>query len=70
MGSRIRGNVDLIKDGKNGFLVEPIDTRGWKRSIIKLIHDDNLRHMFSRKSNIKIEAYSKENVLEELKVIY
>ncbi|MFR6099931.1 MAG: glycosyltransferase [Longibaculum sp.] len=31
--SRIRGNVDLIEDEKNGYLVEPYDFKGFKNSM-------------------------------------
>lgn len=70
VGSKIRGNVDLIRNRRNGFLLKPADVAGWKESIEKLIQDNELRDEFAYKSKAKIGAYSKENVLEELNFIY
>lgn len=66
----IRGNRDLVEDGVNGYLVKLGDVEGLANSIIKLAEDDDLRKEMGKKSQEMIEAYSLENVLEEIAEIY
>ena len=70
IGSKIRGNVDLIKDGKNGFLVEPDDTAQWRERISALCGDENLRAVYAEKSSSRIEKFSREKVYEEYLSLY
>lgn len=68
--SRIRGNSDLIEDGKGGHLVEPVDVEGFAKYIKVLIEDSRLRREFGGFDLKKIENYSIENVLCEMEKIY
>jgi glycosyltransferase involved in cell wall biosynthesis len=70
IGSRIRGNRDLIEDGKTGFLVELRDVSGLANSLEKLIDDANLRYTMGMEGRRKVEQYSLANVLKELDPIY
>jgi glycosyltransferase EpsD len=38
--SRIRGNVDLIQDGKGGYLFDPHDIEGCTQKIWRIVKDD------------------------------
>ena len=68
--SNIRGDSDLIEDGKGGYLVEPGDVEGFTKCIKGLIEDSRLRSEFGDFNHKKIEHYSIENVLKEMEEIY
>lgn len=50
--SRVRGNVDLIENGKGGFLHDPDDIDGFAFSINTLVQDVRLRQEMG-KNNIE-----------------
>ena len=68
--SNIRGNSDLIEDGKGGYLVEPADVEGFAKYIKELIEDSRLKSELGGFNLEKIEHYSIENVLCEMEEIY
>ena len=68
--SRIRGSVDLVKDGINGYLVAPDDIDGWKSALTSLFAGGNLRQAFQEKALSSIKEYSRENVAKELYSLY
>ena len=68
--SEIRGNTDLIEDGKGGYLVEPSDVEGFAKYIKELIEDSRLKSEFGDFNHKKIENYSIENVMKEVENIY
>ncbi len=68
--SNIRGDSDLIEDGKGGYLVEPGDVEGFAKYIKELIEDSEIRIELGGFNHKKIENYSIENVLKEMEEIY
>jgi hypothetical protein len=46
--SRIRGNVDLLEDGKGGFLLQPHDVDGFAGALEKLLRDESLRRQMGQ----------------------
>lgn len=68
--SRIRGNVDLIEDGVNGFLCDPEDTDGFADKILTLLDKPDLAKEFRNNSLEKIKRYDKSIVAEQLREIY
>lgn len=68
--SNVRGNRDLVKQGRNGFLVQLGDVEGLVSSLKKLINDAKLRAKMGRASLEKIKDYSLEKVLTEMSSIY
>lgn len=68
--SEIRGNVDIIKEGDNGYLFQPADAETLSKKIL-LIMDDKERCMIMGRKNAEIVGnFSLEAVVEELKLIY
>lgn len=65
--SNIRGNIDLIEDGKGGYLVEPDDVGGFAEAIAKLM-DRNTKMGFTNIETIK--CFNLENVKAKMKDIY
>lgn len=70
VATNIRGNRDLVEDGINGFLVPPHDVEALAEALEKLIASSELREKMGRESRRKVEAYSLEKVLEEMREIY
>lgn len=71
---RIRGNVDLIKDGKDGILVSPGEEKDYEEAFRKLY--EMKQKAFQKFENIglnnrnKVEAFSKETVDQIMKKVY
>ena len=70
VASRIRGNVDLIEDGFNGFLCDPEDAEGFADRIRKLLDEPNLAAKFRENGLEKIKGFDKSIVAEQLREIY
>lgn len=76
LASDLEGLKDAIKDGQNGFLIEPYDIDGYVNKINDLLADDNFRKEFGEKARqFVIENYSWNKIakryLEEItKTIY
>ena len=68
--SEIRGNVDIVKDGDNGFLFPPSDTDTLAQKLVLLLDDSPLRTCMGEKNREIVKAFSLESVTEELKAIY
>lgn len=70
VASKVRGNIDLIKDNEGGFLLEPTDKIGFSKKIEILAENSKLRAEFS-KYNIKIiKKFDIENIKCEIYDIY
>ena len=71
---RIRGNVDLIKDGKGGILVSPGEEKDYEEAFRKLY--EMKQKAFQKFENIglnnrnKVGAFSKETVDQIMKKVY
>lgn len=70
VASRIRGNVDLIEDGVNGFLCAPDDADGFADKIRMLLDDPDLAAEFRNNGLEKIKGYDKNVIMEQLQKIY
>ena len=68
--SKIRGNVDLIEDGKGGFVFSCYDVDGFVRVVKHLVWDARKRFVLGLYNKESIERYGKKNVLTCLKSIY
>jgi glycosyltransferase involved in cell wall biosynthesis len=68
--SNIRGNVDLIEDGKGGYLINPSDVDGVANALTNLNNNLDLRCDFGLYNSRKVIEYSKENVIREMSEIY
>lgn len=68
--SNIRGNVDIIRDGDNGFLFSPDDYSTLALSIERLLKDYSLAQAFGEKNKQIVTNFSHESVGNELKTLY
>lgn len=74
VSSELEGLKDAIKNGENGFLLEPENADAWIRKISELLADDNFRKTFGEKAKkFTIENYSWDKIarkyLEEIEKI-
>lgn len=68
--SKIRGNIDLIQDGKGGYLVDSSNIDGFRECIEKLIIDEDTRKMFGNFNQNYIGKFSIDNVKKQLVKVY
>lgn len=64
-----RGNRDLVKDNKNGYVVND-DVESFANKVELLYLSEEKRVQFAQASLSLIEKYSLDNILEDLKNIY
>lgn len=64
--SDIRGNRDLIENGKGGFLVNPSDAQQYAASVIKLKEDGTLCRHMSKWNLKKIKDFDIESVTKKM----
>lgn len=68
--SNIRGNIDLIEDGKGGLLLKPDDVQKFSEAIDLLFRNENLRKKFGIYNLENIKKFDIKNVMKEMKTIY
>lgn len=70
IASKIRGNVDLIEDGKGGFLVNPYIAIEFKEAIEKYIDNKLLLKEFGEHNSNVIKNYDIKNIAKIMSDIY
>ena len=70
VASRIRGNVDLIEDGVNGFLCDPMDAADFAHKLQMLLQRPDIAGAFSQNGLGKIKQYDIKVVDEKIRRIY
>lgn len=70
IASKIRGNVDLIEDGVNGYLCLPTDSESFSRAIKKVAGDEKSRKRMGDNNLERIKDYDVSVVEDEIKSIY
>lgn len=68
--SKIRGNVDLIDEGKGGFLCNPSDSAEVAAAINRLVKRKSFDYDFGTYNKNKIQSFDISKVLEKTKEIY
>ena len=68
--SNVRGNVDLVDNGRGGIITKCKDVKGQMSALEKLILNKDLRERMSEYNKEKVKAYLLDNVRTELKNIY
>ena len=70
VASNIRGNNDLIIEGKGGYLIDGNNPSVYKTCIYELSNDETLRTNFGRFNNSYVREFDTKVVVEELKEFY
>ena len=66
----VGGIPDIIKDGFNGFLVQPRNPDAIARAVIKIARDAELRRKFSEKGKKFVQNFSIENSAKKIIALY
>ena len=70
VASAIRGNVDLIENGVNGFVCPTEDVDGYAEAIAKIAADASLRETMRQNNLEKIKNYDISVVERQIREIY
>lgn len=70
IATNVRGLPEIIKNGENGFLVEPKNPEGIAEKVLLLLEDDELGERISNNNRGEVRKYSWENVVETLEGVY
>lgn len=70
VASKIRGNVDLIDEGKGGYLVDTYDVNGYVNAVNKLLDNRKLLQTFGDYNIEKVKQFDTETVKEQLLEVY
>lgn len=65
VASRIRGNVDLIDEGKGGYLVDVEDDKEYAEAIARILYDKYAATRFGQYNVEKVKRFDIENVKME-----
>lgn len=68
--SSIRGNTDLVRDGENGYLVNPTDTDGFARYMAEVLNDGELRRTMGVKSVQLVQPFGTARVMHRMSNLY
>lgn len=68
--SEIRGNVDLMSEGKGGLLCKSDDIEAFKEAINILVNNSSLRIQMSDYNKKAIKKFNVENVKNKINKIY
>jgi len=56
VASYVDGNIDIVEEGVSGFLLEPFDVEGYKKKILILLRNPDLRKKMGLKGKEKIKG--------------
>ncbi len=70
IGSNTGGIPELVKDGENGFLVDPDNHIELTQKILKLLNDDALRTSFINSGFQCVKNYSADKMVSDTIAIY
>jgi glycosyltransferase involved in cell wall biosynthesis len=70
VGSRLGGIKDLIKEGENGYAVEPGDVDGLAEAIRVLLGNEERRVEMGNNGRVMAQAYSVEKMIEKIDDLY
>ncbi len=65
-----RGVSDLIKNNKNGYIIEKNDVNSFTKKVEKLYNDKNRRLLMAKNNKELIKPLMLDNIMKEMKKIY
>lgn len=66
VSTNVRGLPEIVKDGRNGLLVNPRDERGLAEKIIRLLKNPKMRKEISRNNIRDARKYSWESIVDRI----
>lgn len=68
--SRVRGNKDLVKEGRGGYLVDPDDVAAFAKALTRLIEDKRLRESFGAYNQKRVRQNDRQLIKRKMTEIY
>ena len=68
--SKIRGNIDLIEEGKGGFLCSPDNVEEFSRAINSIFESTELREKMKKENLLRVRDFDLSKAIDELKSVY
>ncbi len=69
VATKVGGLPEFIKNGENGFLVEPKNPKDIAEKVLLILGNNQLREKMSKNNREKVKEYSWENVINELEKV-
>jgi 1,4-alpha-glucan branching enzyme len=70
VASNVGGLREILKDGVNGFLVEPGNSDELARAIITLLKNDELREKIGSLNRAEVVKYSWDRIVDQIEKLY
>lgn len=70
IATKVRGLPEIIKDGQNGFLVEPRNPEQIAEKVLLLLNDEDLRVRISNNNLKEVKKYDWKTVIDKLENVY
>jgi glycosyltransferase involved in cell wall biosynthesis len=70
VATSVGGIPDLVRDGENGFLVEPGDTEGLAQKISRLLDQKDMRKAMGERGRLIAHEFSVERMVEKIDMLY
>ncbi|UCG55027.1 MAG: glycosyltransferase family 4 protein [Dehalococcoidia bacterium] len=70
VATKVGGLPGIVKEGQNGFLVEPKNSKEIAEKMWLLLEDDELRERISVNNKEKAKIHSWENIIQRLEEVY
>jgi len=70
VASKVGGIPDLVKDGHNGFLVNPGDANDLFLAIRKLLLDKKMRYEMGNRGRAMVKDFSDDKMVEKIDTLY
>jgi glycosyltransferase involved in cell wall biosynthesis len=68
--TRVRGLPEIVKEGVNGYIVDPQNSEQLAAKLQMLINDSNLRQQISKNNKENVKLYSWRRITKDLEAIY
>lgn len=68
--TNVDGLPEIVKDGENGFLVQPKNSEQLADKIIALLSDSRLAEQISKNNLEKIKDFEMDNIISQLEEVY
>ncbi|MGA2192408.1 MAG: glycosyltransferase family 4 protein [Nitrospirota bacterium] len=70
VATRVGGNVEVVKDGLNGFLVEPEDPQALAGAMVKVLKDERLRQTMGENSKKEAARFEWDKIVDMYEKLY
>lgn len=70
IASNTGGTVDVVKEGKTGFLVNPSNLKAWENKIQLLINDPKLKRKLGKNAKEKSKQFTPKQIAKKTEAIY